>query len=137
MWHNRREYKTLHECSLPVADELQFGQFEWCCFGRAQYWGRKLGLSYLSRRFNGWIVYEFIWLSRLFNRGFYNIICFISKDELSIASGTAKLKANSVWGALRGLETFSQLTELTEDHKVRFLLVNHKFWLIYIKPRFY
>jgi len=52
--------------------------------------------------------------------------------ELQILTGSAKLKANSVWGAIRGLETFSQLTYLTDDKK---LAINDS---TYIKdfPRF-
>lgn len=38
-------------------------------------------------------------------------------DELLVGV-VSKIKANSVWGALRGLETFTQLTDLTDDKKV-------------------
>jgi len=30
-------------------------------------------------------------------------------DSLSVKTGSAALRTNSIWGALRGLETFSQL----------------------------
>jgi len=30
-------------------------------------------------------------------------------DSLSVKTGSAVLQANTVWGALRGLETFSQI----------------------------
>lgn len=41
-------------------------------------------------------------------------------------SGIAKLKAKSVWGAIRGLDTFSQLTFFTPDKKV------NKFYILII-----
>ena len=35
------------------------------------------------------------------------MIC--SPDALTVSSGSARLVGNSIWGVLRGLETFSQL----------------------------
>lgn len=42
------------------------------------------------------------------------------EDELKISSGIARLYSNSVWGAIRGIETFSQLTFITDLKKVNF-----------------
>ena len=39
-------------------------------------------------------------------------------DQIQVLSSEVKINANSVWGALRGLETFSQLTFITKDGKV-------------------
>ena len=39
-------------------------------------------------------------------------------DEIEINNGTAHLNAETVWGVLRGLESFSQLTYVTEEKKV-------------------
>ena len=40
------------------------------------------------------------------------------KDELRISGGKAILVAPSVWGAVRGLDTFSQLTYITNTKQV-------------------
>jgi hypothetical protein len=40
------------------------------------------------------------------------------QDELKISNGLCKIRSNSVWGAIRGLETFSQLTYISDDNKV-------------------
>ncbi len=52
--------------------------------------------------------------------------------ELRIQKGTALLKSKSVWGALRGLDTFSQLIYLTTDQK---LALNDSTWIVDF-PRF-
>jgi len=37
------------------------------------------------------------------------LFSYITVDSLSVKTGSAMLQANTVWGALRGLETFSQI----------------------------
>jgi hypothetical protein len=49
-------------------------------------------------------------------------------DELKVSTYQATIKAKSVWGAIRGLETFSQLTFFTNDNLATiFLFENQKF----------
>ena len=43
-------------------------------------------------------------------------------DSLNVTAGQSKLSSQSVWGALRGLETFSQLVYQDDDGMVGFTL---------------
>lgn len=52
--------------------------------------------------------------------------------ELHIKSGVASVKSKSVWGAIRGMETFSQLTFITEENKLAIRDSTH----IIDEPRF-
>lgn len=51
--------------------------------------------------------------------------------QLIVDSPTSKLTANTVWGALRGLETFSQIVHLTKENKYVAYKTNITDW-----PRF-
>lgn len=48
-------------------------------------------------------------------------------DKLNISDSTAHLESDSIWGILRGLESFSQLLVTTDDHTV--VRLNNKFWI--------
>lgn len=45
---------------------------------------------------------------------------FFSTDNLTIKQKVAVVEAESVWGLLRGLETFSQLIYINEQNYVSF-----------------
>ena len=51
-----------------------------------------------------------------------SVVPFI--DDLSVSGDSSKLSAKSIWGILRGLETFSQLIYEAADGSVRNLLLN-------------
>ena len=49
------------------------------------------------------------------------IFIYAFVDFLTISSSGAQLSAPAIWGALRGLETFSQLIYYSTDGNVRFI----------------
>lgn len=48
-----------------------------------------------------------------------NFICYL--DELTIENGYAYLNSKTVWGSLRGLETFTQLLKSNDNIIVRII----------------
>jgi hypothetical protein len=49
-------------------------------------------------------------------------ICFpFLSDTLTISGGSATLKANEIWGALWGMETFTQLVYQHDDGQVKII----------------
>ncbi|EXB65336.1 Beta-hexosaminidase subunit [Morus notabilis] len=59
---------------------------------------------------------------------------FVAKNDGQSVVGEATIEANTVYGALRGLETFSQLC--TFDYESKSVLVYQAPWYIQDKPRF-
>ena len=55
------------------------------------------------------------------NRKVLNLVYRLFADTLRVISKVALVEANSVWGLLRGLETFSQLVYINSQNYVRSL----------------
>ncbi|KAF8021963.1 hypothetical protein BT93_G2178 [Corymbia citriodora subsp. variegata] len=58
----------------------------------------------------------------------------VTKSDVKSVIGEATIEANTVYGALRGLETFSQLC--TFDYSTKLVLVHNAPWSIRDEPRF-
>ncbi len=54
---------------------------------------------------------------------FFLLINLMIIDNITIENSYGVIIADNVWGALNGLETFSQLFFMTEDNYVRILLI--------------
>lgn len=57
-------------------------------------------------------------------------------DKLSITPGKAVLSSDTLWGALRGLETFSQLVYETE-YESHGLVSRGRHLFVYLLPQIY
>lgn len=54
----------------------------------------------------------------------------LSTDELKISDSDASLQSYSIWGVLRGLESFSQLLYVAPDS--RSVNINRDYWKVVI-----
>jgi hypothetical protein len=60
---------------------------------------------------------------------FFKSFLFFFEDSLTIGANDSLLQAVSIWGALRGLETFSQIIYSDDELGVNLIEI---FFLIYI-----
>jgi len=56
---------------------------------------------------------------------------FIISDDLTVYASSINLNANTVWGALRGLETFSQIIFKRNDEVIDIDDVKHNISILW------